>query len=361
MRVKIWWGSFRYSCLTSLLLGVLIILPACSSQQPVKILAASTDTPTAVVPEGLSPEAAAALQSLTQVDDYPLFTMRYEGDYRQEAFSNLLEPTAGFPPQFSWGCSLFAALADHEDMLFGRNFDWQFSPALLLFTYPLEGYASVAMVDIEYLGFSSSALAGLPESALEDRIPLLSAPFIPFDGMNEKGLVIGMAAVPEGNVPPDPGKPTIGSLGVIREMLDRAQTVGEAVAILQEYNIYMEGGPALHYLIADTTGKAVLVEFSQGKMVQIPNLEPWHLATNFLCSEAGDEMKGHCDRYDRILMRLTEKDGMLTSQEAMHLLDQVSQDITQWSVVYQMDQQQVLVKMGRDEKRVYSFDFENKP
>ena len=36
-------------------------------------------------------------------------------------------------------------------MVYGRNFDWQYSPALLLFTNPPDGYASVSMVDIEYL------------------------------------------------------------------------------------------------------------------------------------------------------------------------------------------------------------------
>ena len=42
-----------------------------------------------------------------------------------------------------------------DDRLFGRNFDWRYSPALLLFTDrpAAGGYASVSMVDIAYLGF----------------------------------------------------------------------------------------------------------------------------------------------------------------------------------------------------------------
>ena len=59
-------------------------------------------------------------------------------------------------------------------------------------------------------------------------------PALPFDGMNERGLVVGMAAVPDGNMPPDPGKETIDSLQVIRRMLDQASTVDEAVAIMQQ-------------------------------------------------------------------------------------------------------------------------------
>ena len=52
----------------------------------------------------------------------------------------------------AWACSLFAALGDVDNMLYGRNFDWDYSPAVLLFTDPPDGYASVSMVDIAYLG-----------------------------------------------------------------------------------------------------------------------------------------------------------------------------------------------------------------
>ena len=96
-------------------------------------------------------------------------------------------------------------------MLFGRNFDWEYSPAVLLFTHPPGGYASVSMVDIAYLGFDEDQVNSLTELTLEERQALLNAPEWPFDGMNEKGLVIGMAAVPPGQMPYDPDKKTIGS------------------------------------------------------------------------------------------------------------------------------------------------------
>jgi hypothetical protein len=41
-------------------------------------------------------------------------------------------------------------------MLFGRNFDYYYSPALLLFTRPPAGYASVSMVDLAVVGFGWS-------------------------------------------------------------------------------------------------------------------------------------------------------------------------------------------------------------
>lgn len=315
--------------------------------------------------DGLSEEEAATLGSLEQVDDYPLYAMHYYGAYNQRVSSfhgdrwlasvDLLNPSpvASSP---AWACSLFAALGDADEMFYGRNFDWEYSPAVLLFTDPPDGYASVSMVDIAYLGFGgdrAGTLTGLP---LAERRSLLDAPFWPFDGMNEHGLAVGMAAVPPGQMHPDPDKETIGSLRVIREMLDHAGNVDEAVAIFHNYNVDMEGGPPIHYLIADSSGRSVLVEFYQGEMVIIPSQTAWHLATNFLRASAGtsaegpvlSEVEGECWRYDRISQRLIEAQGRMTAQDAVDLLAEVSQENTQWSVVYGMSNGDIHVTMGRE-------------
>ena len=186
--------------------------------------------------------------------------------------------------------------------------------------------------------------SGLP---LVERLALLGAPFLPFDGMNEHGLVVGMAAVPPGDVPADPDKETVGSLGVIREILDHARNVDEAVNILRRHNIDFSGGPALHYLVADPSGHALLVEFYNGETFVIPNQAPYHLATNFLWAAAGDSAEGQCWRYDTLDERLTQAAGRMTPRDAMGLLESVSQDGTQWSIVYGISTGEIRVTMGR--------------
>lgn len=324
------------------------LLSACTLSQ-------ATPTPVAVTPSaGLSENETKTLASLKQVDDYPLYTMQYYGEYdsRQSSLLPLRQEAA---PDPGWACSLFTVLLDEEHLLYGRNFDWQFSPALLLFTDPPDGYASVSMVDVAYLRFGVEATSRLTELPLEERVGLLDAVQIPFDGMNEHGLAIGMAAVDPGNMPVDPSKETISSLDIIREILDHARNVNEAIAILQDYNIDFEGGPPLHYLIADTKGKSVLVEFYQGEMHVIENDRPWHSATNFLRSSVEDPGDGNCWRYDRINDRLNETQGLLDSNAAMELLGDVAQDGTQWSVVYQMGRGEVSVALGRDYTNVHTF------
>jgi metal-dependent hydrolase (beta-lactamase superfamily II) len=305
-------------------------------------------------PDGLSVDEAATLASLEIVDGYPLYTMHYYGVYAQ---GTSLPQAARINPAnvvASWSCSLFAALADAGNRLYGRNFDWQFSPALLLFTDPPDGYASLSMVDIGYLvpGDRVHALADLP---LGERRELLSAPYWPFDGMNEHGLVVGMAAVPPGGMKPDPAKTTVDSLGIIRQILDHARDVDEAVTLFESHNVDMGGGPPLHYLLADRSGRSVLVEFYQGEMVLVPNDDPWHVATNFLLSSVRDPAEGECWRYDRIEQSLTQAQGQLGSQEAMDLLSQVSQGLTQWSVVYGLSTGKVQVAMGQQYERLHTF------
>jgi len=330
---------------------VQIMLVSCAAPQ-------TQPTPIAtpfVEPNGmLTEEQTATLGSLELVDDHPLYTMHYVGSYSGQAgldesshaVRSVEHPTRG-SCQLGWACSLFATLGDENNRLFGRNFDWQFSPALLLLSDPADGYASVSMVDIEYLGFEGDRSRNLKDLSLEERRPLLDAPFLPFDGMNEKGLAVGMAAVPAENMPHDPNKQTIDHLEVIREILDHAGTVEEAIDIFGSYNIDM-GNVPLHYLIASALGDSVLVEFHDGELVVFRNESSWQSATNFLLAATNGHPQGQCWRYDRISEHLEEFKGQISSQDAFGLLANVSQDNTQWTIVYNMITGELGILMGRD-------------
>ncbi|MFN2108942.1 MAG: hypothetical protein ACK2UI_04720, partial [Anaerolineae bacterium] len=118
----------------------------------------------------------------------------------------------------------------------------------------------------------------------------------------------------------------------------------------------MGGGPAIHYLIADATGKAVLVEFYKGEMVVIPNERAWHQATNFLLSAvAASSPEGNCWRYDKITARLSLVEGRLSTADALALLSDVSQSNTQWSVVYGISTGEISIAMGRNYDTVHTF------
>jgi hypothetical protein len=333
---------------------ILSILTGACQANPVTVHLSSPEAGQQI-PEGMTQEQAATLGSLEQIDDYPLYAMVYQGDYYQ---GPSLEGTSGvMTEKEGWACSLFAVFGNPEDMLFGRNFDWDFSPGLLLFTDPEDGYASVSMVDIAYLGFNGSKAFGITDLPLEERAGLLEAPFIPFDGMNEAGLVVGMAAVPGGGMDIDPDKETIDSVMVIRLILDQAATIEQAVEIIKSVNIDM-GGNYLHYLIAEESGRSALIEFSKGELFIHFNTEDWQPATNFLLSEAGGNPRSQCGRYDLISGQLEENKGVISANQAIRLLERVAQEHTQWSVIYRTTVREIQIVMGGEYEKVYSFDFE---
>lgn len=294
---------------------------------------------------------------LEKVDDYPLYTMTYDGDYREPGDqAAAISQVAGASKP--WACSLFVAFGPNGHTVYGRNFDWDFSPAVLLFTHPRDGFASVSMVDISYLGFDADEVASL--SPTDKR--LLDAPRIPFDGMNEYGLTVGMAAVGNSKErPADPHRATVGSLGIIRLMLDHAKTVDDAVALLRDHNIDFTGGPPLHYLIADPSGRSAAVEFINGTMQVTRNDAPWQIATNFFVTGASDAAKAQDPRYGTADTRLRQAQGQLSSADAMDLLKQIRQDITQWSIVYDITSGDISVAMGRNYQNIHTFHLARTP
>jgi hypothetical protein len=332
---------------------VLLLLTSCSSTVPEATITHTLPAPPTSDLQGLSPDAFATLSSVQQLDDYPFYVMHYAGSYEYPEIGSTL------PVKTNFACSLFTSLGEAGDKFYGRNFDWSISPALLLFADPPDGYASVSMVDLEFLGIQPEDSKNLADLPLLERTALLSAPSMPFDGMNEYGLTIGMAALPEDyqdHAPNDPSKPTIGSIGIIRLALDHARDVDEAVELFEKYNIDFRGGPLIHYLLADPGGNSMLIEYYQGEMITLPNEAPWHLATNhFRCNAVGD---GGCMRYHTLSEQLSAANGQLDAESAMQLLSQVKQGITQWSAIYNMTDGTVDVALGGNYERIYSFDLD---
>lgn len=284
-----------------------------------------------------------SLESVVKLDDHPLYRMTYFGDY------SIADPPAPSDESAAtdgkYACTLFAAMGNRDQPLLGRNFDWQPNPAMVLFTDTSSGFATVTMVDISYLGFEKDD----PDfETLEGRSALLQAPLIPFDGLNEKGLFVGMAAVEDSVIPFDESRPTIGSLRIIRLILDQCSTVKEAVQIFEKHNVDFSGGPNIHYLIADSTGTSALVELYDGELRVSYSESPWQAATNFYFAPNRDEAIGMCDRFRRVMQTLEAAEGAITVPRALDLLNEVAQPNTRWSCVYDAKQAELNLVMSRN-------------
>ena len=144
----------------------------------------------------------------------------------------------------------------------------------------------------------------------------------------------------------------------IRLVLDYAKDVEEAVSLLGRYNIDFTGGPPVHYLVSDPAPRSVVIEFLDNEMIVIPSDAAWQVATNFVMTgyPFGDPPSG-CWRYNLVYDALEGKNGAVTSDGAMELLEDCSQPITMWSVVYGGDKT-VRVAAGRQFAAPHRYTFD---
>ncbi|MFW9945417.1 MAG: linear amide C-N hydrolase [Candidatus Odinarchaeota archaeon] len=287
------------------------------------------------------------LSSLKKIDNHPLYTMNYLGDYGFEDYLKTGE--FGYNQTVlstDWACTCFATLNNQTDMLFGRNFDWSHRPALILYTDPPNGYKSISMVDLGFLGFYNDYQ--ISQQPIENLQELLLSPYFLLDGMNEYGLTIGCMAIPNAENVIDPEKVTLGSLSFMRLVLDYAININEAIDLWDNYNVYFPPGPDLHYLIADAKGNSAVIEWVGGEMIVLRNEQMWQVSTNFVIYGSTNSTKQGCSRYTTCESVLSDNEGNITPFEAMNLLETVSQSSTQWSVVYNMQKKEVKLVMGRN-------------
>jgi len=215
---------------------------------------------------------------------------------------------------------------------------------------PPSGYASISLVDISYLGYGPS------RSPIDDPAGLAAAWRLPFDGMNEKGLAVGQMAVPSADGGPGKERPLIGSLGIIRVLLDRAADVGEALALMEGYDVLFDEVP-LHYLVADASGAAAVVEYLDGRPRVLRSGKDWAVATNFVISSTPPEARDRaCGRYALAGASLGPSGGLLRGEdEAFGLLGRLAQANTRWSAIYELGPRRLRLALGRDYRRIYGW------
>lgn len=298
------------------------------------------------------------LESLQKVDDYPLYVMTYYGDYGRESYffseNNISDDKQYYLENDErCACTCFTAMGNPESKIFGRNFDFFHRPGLILFTNPPNAHSSVSMVDIYYCGYDINT----PITTLEDRRGLLSAPLLPFDGINEKGVAIGLMAVPYAEPPYSSTKKMIYDLDVIRLVLDYADDTDEAIDLINNYNIEFTEIP-LHFLIADSSGHSAVIEFINDSLIVIENDLPYQVSTNFLIYNELPDLEGNCWRYDSALDALEDSNGNISLNDGMNILNSVSQNNTMWSIEYIMNTGDIMVVAGRNYDRVKEYNLE---
>ncbi len=312
------------------------------------------------------------LISVNMVEGTDLHTMEYFSDYH---FDEFLQTGASdnneyysvineiFDGKINIGvgasadnaCSAFTARTNDGNRLLARNLDNTANPVMLVVTNPDDAYKSISAVNLATIGYSS-------ESSLRSYdLRVLAAPYFPTDGMNENGISITMLQVNFSRKQKDENLTTINAYAYIRLVLDYAASIDEALALADEYNFYFDTSMMVHFLICDSSGNSVILEYVDGEKYVIENDGGYQVASNFNNTEETFDEDGYVYadeynawltgssiaaydseysgyvRYDLMSDFLYNNSGILSVDDCFDLLESVASPTKlQYSIVYNM-------------------------
>lgn len=314
------------------------------------------------------------IASIKKIDDYGMYYMDYYSDYGLDeliaqggvendgeivdfAVKKILK---GLPVEFNipdFGCSTFQVQNSQGQWLFGRNYDLNYVPSVIIKTTPKNGYASIAVGNLSVLGYNEDS----QPTSMTKSIMTLAAPYIIMDGLNEKGLSIGVLLIKD-NPTNQTGKDMdMTTTSAIRYVLDKAKNVEEAITLFETMDMHASANADYHFQIADAEGNSAIIEYIGNELSVIRKGEKPMQLTNFIVSDANYGFGKGQDRYETILNSVEEANGIMEMDQAMDVLQSVSRHSddsdtrTQWSVVYNNTDLSMQICAGAQFDQVYTF------
>lgn len=238
----------------------------------------------------------------------------------------------------AFGCSTIAVKNNAGEALFGRNFDWFSSEALIVQNKPKNGYASISTVNTNFIQTAYGSFMSLPE-----KMRTLVSLYAPLDGVNEKGLAAAVLYIEDAAaINQSTDKPDLTTTTAIRLVLDKAASVDEAITLLNLYDMHDSLGMMVHFALSDTTGRSVSIEYVEGKMV----VTETPVVTNFYLAAGNKQGLGSSQSHIRFntltellaatpTMEMTDVRDALSSVSKRHFNDG---ETTEWSIVYNQTQ-----------------------
>ena len=319
----------------------------------------------------VEPDPANGIYTIDYAADYKLDQLLEEGGASNEEelvqyILRIMLKGLPIPVQYEipeLACSTFFAATPEGGYIMGRNLDNQTTDLAVVRTNPKNGYSSVSVVNLSFLSYSETLT---PEKLL-DRLNTVATPFFPLDGVNEKGLAVGVLQLQAPPTHQDNGKTDVGTTLAIRILLDKAATVDEAIALLDGFDMHASANGCYHLQISDATGKSVVVSYVSNEMIVTEPENGIMAATNFYLHDVPFEYeKQGEDRYAVLTQTLTESNAILSIEGGMDLLQAVSFEgtppdeegrvySTQWSSVYDLSNPTLYMCVDQKYETVYTY------
>ena len=311
-----------------------------------------------------------------------IYTMTYHGDFDQMTEMHhgqimMMLEARDRAEKDSLHCSMYSYYDGEGGALFGRNFDNVMDRSRELtvgYFFPDDGYASIAFVPMMEFGFTPEKKFD-PEDQQHVRL-LLNGPVISIEGMNEKGVAVALASIERRKVEQLDCRDSRYFILIIREILDHAGSVDEAIAIVSKYNVFDNGRDIMthHIFMAGPDGRSAVLEWKDGIMHVITSEGSSQVVTNYgLVGTAEIECRKNCKRYCSIDDDIRKNSGPMTWQYGMDMLREASQKnvtynldgqkkkvSTHWSAVFDLENLEVYICTELDYSRVYRFTLKNR-
>lgn len=256
-----------------------------------------------------------------------------------------------------FGCSALTVTTPDGGVLMGRNFDYPSAVGVILHTIPERGYESISTFNVEFYGFGEDYK---PEG-FKNQYMALAGLFVALDGINEKGFAIADLTAGDSIVTNQrTSKPDLTTTAAIRYLLNNAANVDEALELLKGIDMHSDVGFAHHYAMADASGKSVVVEYVDNKMVIV---ESPAVANHYLCEAKHNVglIKGD-NRYEQLCQRFDETDGVMNLQQLKEAIFSVSQPQnkgflgTAWTMVMNLTHPSVTYYSRRHFDKPFHFE-----
>ncbi len=262
------------------------------------------------------------------------------------------------------GCTSFC-IKEGKHLLLAKNLDWPINDGLILINK--RGLKKTAYIQDSNKLVWTSRYGSITFNQFGKEFPL--------GGMNEKGLVIEELNS-WGKIPDDDQAYRVNEFQWVQYCLDNFSTIGEIIAlgdsILPKIMLVH-----LHYIITDRNGNSLVVEhhgdksrFIYGEDLPYPILSNNHYqqSLNYIKNYKGfgGDLKVRSnssgERFVKVasLLKAIEPHPQM-KETAFSVLDSVSQDDTQWSIVYDIGHKTIHFRTAGDQKmksiRLDRFDF----
>ena len=344
-------------------------------------------------------KAGTSYDNLERIDNEGAFyAIDYTGNYDGPLISKTLDLLGG-------GCSAFLTENENGDIITCRNYDFPHKDDegnssglnLLVRCNPEGRYSSVGIADMALLSMVGMPYyAGALDSGKASKIPLMFAPYLCMDGINEKGLSASILALDtkDGEAAMnqnEEGKKSLMINALLRQILDNCASLDEAVKYVENVNVVSTFGHDFHLFVTDAAGNSAVFEWRYNDFT----VTYTNAATNFYVGYDdgcdcyyGDVLKdrfvkaenvsweyryGYGHGYGRFKKlaetmeeHVTDRNTCIpsmTDEEVMDLLANVSQEYdpdlmtsqTQYSVIYNNTDPSATVCIMRDYENIYSF------